>query len=63
MQLFSSAHPVQIQQLLADDCVVVKNFVKFSEFEENDLLKVVLFDLPKLVHARCKRSPRLFRDE
>jgi hypothetical protein len=48
VQLFGTSHPVEVEDLLTDDGIVIENFVKLAEFEEKYLVKVVLLDLPKL---------------
>ena len=63
MQLFGTSHPVEVKDLLTDDSIVKENFVKFAEFEEKYLVKVVLLNLPKLYLCGCEGSPFLFWDE
>ena len=63
VQLLRAAHPVEVEQLLADDRVIVEDFVKFTEFEKEDFLEVFLLQLPILAHAGCEVFPELLRDE
>ena len=63
VQLFGTSHPVEVEDLLTDDCIVIENFVKLAEFEEKYLVKVVLLDLPKLNFGGSKGGPFLFWDE
>ena len=63
MQLFGTSHPVEVEDLLTDDGIVIENFVKLAEFEEKYLVKVVLLDLPKLYLGGSKGGPFLFWDE
>ena len=43
MQLLASAHPVEVQDFLADDGVLKENLVELPELEEEDLLEVINF--------------------
>jgi hypothetical protein len=62
VKFFGSTHPVQIQQPLTDYCVAVKDLVEFSEFEKENLLKVMLLQLPELIHAWREVFPAILRN-
>ena len=57
MKLGSSTHPRQIKYPITNYCICVKDLVEFAEFEEDYLLKVILLNLPILLHAGCKLFP------
>lgn len=57
VQLFGSTHPVEVEQLLADDCVTEENLVKLSQLEEENLLKIVHLKAPVLRHRRGEVFP------
>mmetsp|Transcript_21387 Transcript_21387/g.33076 ORF Transcript_21387/g.33076 Transcript_21387/m.33076 type:complete len:352 (-) Transcript_21387:483-1538(-) len=48
VQLLHGAHPVQVQDLVAGYRVQVEEFVELAELEKQNLLEVVLLDLPVL---------------
>ena len=52
MELLGTAHPVQVEKLLTDDGIVVEDFIELAELEEQNLVKVVLLDLPELLLGR-----------
>lgn len=62
MELLCSSHPVKVEQFLAHDSIHVENLVKFAELEQENLLKIILFDLPILDFAPGKFFPVLFRN-
>ena len=45
------AHPGEVEHAIAKNGVVVKDLVELAQFEKDDLVVVLLFDLPKLSHA------------
>lgn len=63
VEFLGAAHPVEVQQFLADDGITVKDFIELAKFEEKDLLVVSLLDVPVLLHARCEGQPLFLRDE
>jgi hypothetical protein len=62
MELLCSSHPVEVEQLLAHDGIHVEDLVKLAELEQENLLKIVLFDLPILDFAPGKFFPVLVRN-
>ena len=62
MELLCPAHPIKVQEFLTNYCIVVEDLIKFSEFEEKDLVKVMLLNLPILTHGGCKILPLFVRD-
>ena len=63
MQLFGSAHPVEVEQLLTHDCITEENLVELSKLEEEHFLEVVYFELPVLCHSRSETLPLVWWDE
>ena len=57
MQFAVLAHPSQVEVFVTQDCIAVEYLIKLSQFEEDDLVKVLLFDLPVLHHRTCKIVP------
>ena len=47
---------------MANDSVIVKYFVELTQLKEKYFLKVVLLQLPKLMHTRGEVLPALLRD-
>jgi hypothetical protein len=62
MKFLRTSHPVQIEEFLTNNCIVVENLIKLSKLEEKNLLKVVLLNLPVLTHSWCEKFPFLLRD-
>ena len=57
MQLFRVPHPVEVKQLIAQNGILVEDFVEFSQFKEKDFLIVVLLQVPVLGHTCCEVFP------
>jgi hypothetical protein len=49
--------------LLTNYSVTVKDLVELAKLKEENLVVVVLFELPKLIHSRSKGRPSISRDE
>ena len=43
MKFFGPAHPIEIQELLANDRILIKQLIEFAQFEKEDFLVIVLF--------------------
>ena len=63
MKLFGPTHPIQVEDLLADNGVLEEYFVELAKLEKEDLFKVVHFELPVLCHRRRKVFPAEVWDE
>jgi len=63
VEFFGATHPVEVEEFLTDYCIVVEDFVELSEFEKEDLFKVVLLNLPILVHGWGEIFPKFLRDQ
>ena len=63
MEFFGASHPVEVENFLTDNGVVIEDFVELAQFKEENLIKVVLFDVPILVHGGSEATPSIFRDE
>ena len=61
MKLFRTSHPVKVQEFLASNRIIIKDLVKFAEFKEENLIVIVLLNLPILRHSRCEILPMLGR--
>jgi len=62
VQFLGAAHPVEIEELLTDDSISVKDLVELAQFEEEDLIEIVLLQLPVLMHARGELWPLMLWD-
>ena len=57
VQLLRVAHPIEVQQFVAQNGIVVKDLIELSKLEKEHFFKVVLLKVPILSHARRKVLP------
>ncbi len=62
MQLLVSSHPVQVQQVLPNDGIIMEHLIKLAQLEEQNLIIIRPLNLPILMHGRRECFPLLLRD-